>query len=628
MDKEKGTPAELRRRIKLATYATLRDLTSNSSIAVIVVICAWVFDFTQLLVSGPMSPRTYFPWHLTGMLQAFYNFVLPLVLVPDGTISHSATALFIAVSVWLGLTLLLFVWSLLGHLGYSSYQPTWRLTLLKGSVLVGLHLLWVPLAGTLLSPFACSSGDSWLGTGVACYSSTHMGLFIAALIALPLFVTFTAGMTLLMVNRVPNGKDALCQPTTGRPMLALLLIRLVLIATYVLGPGFPASAHIAVCTLCGVAWLSVILYALPFHIQTLNRLQCAFAMAFITTALVTAAATGMDQADCHVGAIAFFMLLPFTLFTGAALASMRFRAVGTGNELSNPYLVYLRTAYLLQEDQRMAGIKFFKAYRSNRSAAAADISGGRVGGDPFYSGAPPPDHSAIGVGDNDVSGGDDRMTARSGTTGNTRGSRRTGGTGTGRLQGVPDHDHNVYTRGQGEAERERQPLSPMMQVVEYVYTEAAALLQSSATFSLILSTYHGVVRSNRHLERVHLKKASGQSPAPDIEWFIYQRLAALDEQEQQREAGGTMTIEKRVQVEALTSEVRHQVAAVRHGLLAFWTALATHTPDLSSLQRVGSQLRKGLQATDDTFKALLALSPGSPSIMRLYAEFLLVSRET
>lgn len=60
--------------------------------------------------------------------------------------------------------LLLFVWSVFGHLGWISYRPHWRRTLLRVLTQGSLQALTIPLISSLIAPWTAHAGKNWLGS--------------------------------------------------------------------------------------------------------------------------------------------------------------------------------------------------------------------------------------------------------------------------------------------------------------------------------------------------------------------------------------------------------------------------------------------------------------------------------
>ena len=77
-----------------------------------------------------------------------------------------------------------------------------------------------------------------LSTGLTCFSGPHLGYLSGSIIVTPLWLAFSFGANLLVHNRVPDAKkNSACISGTGRPLGALMLVRLGLIAFFVLVSG-------------------------------------------------------------------------------------------------------------------------------------------------------------------------------------------------------------------------------------------------------------------------------------------------------------------------------------------------------------------------------------------------------
>ena len=342
------------------------------------------------------------------------------------------------------------------------------------------------------------------------------------------------------------------------------------------------------------------------------------------------------------------------------MAVFRFRRFGETTELTSPHMVDLRSRYLMSEGSRKGITYFIGDGSSGGGGGAGGRGGGRRGSLTdevmLIDGATTGSRASglrrrHGGGAATTSGlsDDDRLTARSGSTKSSRltgnskskSKRSAGGSSDGKTRcssaaaradgtssGSDDDyvSHGADDEAGAGAGASWSRLPTAIRAAMRLLDEGLAAFASSALMELVAASFHGHVRNNRHLERVHLRQAAAKadSSALDIQFFIHARNAELA-QEGNTTTGTKLTVERRVEFESLLSQSRSRVAHLRTLLLQFFSILGERTPNLTSLQEVGLRINTAMTATDATFKQLLALCPQSASVMRAYAEFLLAS---
>lgn len=270
--------------VRAACFAAFNQLTESTSVAAALLIVFWVFDFLQLLVL-PMSPSLAFPWQGMSSAKPLLMFLLPVALIPGtdypAVASYSPSGMFLAAMAWTLCTVGVFAWLAASHAELTSYNPRWRVTVLRSLLWFGLNGFTVPIMSSLLGPFGCSTapGDTWNG-GPTCWGGGHMGFAIGAIVCAPLAAGALLGGACLVVSRVPDAKkNLMCLPSTGRVPAAVVAIKIGVTAFFVIvngmEPTMSAWAHVVVNIIGFCAWGALVAYYLPFHVQWLNKLQCA-----------------------------------------------------------------------------------------------------------------------------------------------------------------------------------------------------------------------------------------------------------------------------------------------------------------------------------------------------------------
>ena len=213
-------------------------------------------------------------------------------------------------------------------------------------------------------------------------------------------------------------------------------------------------------------------------------------------------------------------------------------------------MVELRARYLLAEAQRRGILRFTKGggaggWGDDNEYGGGDVSRIAIGDAGVSDVSADPDEGDMGrtAGSGSSSGGgkgggkrqqrrgsvassrrdaaaaadDDAMTARSGGTkgsGSTKGSQVSGSR---RGAGNFKVDENflarvIDTKG---AKANKAPMS--VRAVVRLFEDGLAAFSSSALMELFAASFHGNVRSNRHLERVHLRQAAAKSDSSALD---------------------------------------------------------------------------------------------------------------
>jgi hypothetical protein len=383
----------------------------------------------------------------------------------------------------------------------------------------------------------------------------------------------------------------------------------------------------------------VIVFYLPYAAQWLNRLQAALGAGFLLSALAGVVAM-LSEPGSDAGGAAWALALAPALYVGWSAAAQRFASFADSTELGSPFVVELRSRYLLSEGGRRGVARFLgKAEAAARGAGGSDdndVSVVAVDGE-FSSRGSVSGKSASGSGGGGGRRGDDSdaLTARSGGSGGRRsvgskgsgGTRRTGGTAGasgGGGGGFRADENFLASAASADAHAEKSRMPPSVRAATRLMDEGLAAHSGSGLMELFAAAFHGGTRGNTHLERVHLRAAAAKAdPASelDVHFAVWARLADLADAASGA-GGGKLTVERRVEFEALLGQSRAAVSRLRHLMLQFWSTLAERHPSLSALQDVGLQINEGIAGADAVFRQLLALCPNSPSVMRAYAEFL------
>lgn len=568
-----------------------RDVTSVLPLLLLL----WAFDLVQMLALT-LAPGAALPWAAQPiMAEGVFKVTLNVGIVPPGS-ALPADAELAAVCALLLTTLALFAWSVAAHAGAVAYKPVWRARLLRLLTYVTLQGFIVPVYATLGAVYSCVG--TWQPSSAAaalpCWQGAHAAAVFAACTLLPLASVYLFAAALVVVDRRSSKKNCTGAPH-GRVFAALFAIK----AALALFAGVTAGAvnpwlYTFVIAAGSSAWLWLFASYLPYHLQWLNAVQGAAAAAVLSACACGFLSLGVANPSASVGAIAWLMLLPTSLYSGASLMAARWRSFGATAELASPYAVEIRARFLLAD-----------------SAQPAPAAGRLMARSPTDA------HDGVAAHDD----GESKGGAAAGTRAVvTAGDKVAAADAAARAANVRKTKSNAT-------------VSEAATAVDALYANALAVFPASALLDLFTAHHQAVTKDNAHLARVYLRSAAAKADASalDVRFFILS--AALEAAEEvlatdAQRSGGVgaapkMTVQRRMHFEELLAETHASVALSRTRILTFWSELCERHPDLARVAAAGEAINESLKGTRAQFEALLELSPNSASVMREYAGWLL-----
>jgi PAS domain-containing protein len=582
------------------------------------VIILWIFDGIQLL-SLPLSPNRTLPWYKSSVMSAFHQFLGAVAFLANHGV-YRADGLYYAAAAVSFVILCLFGWTLAAADGSVTYAPQWRLKLLRMMFRICILGFTVPIFAALMSPFHCKTDEMWQDTGYLCWMGPHLAIAVSAFIILPLTVIAFVAFSLLAVDRTPDvtkdGKHNLLGSPSGRVVTMVFLIKAGVAGYFgVTAEGSP-WARCVVYLIVGLLLLGQQVYFLPYYIQWLNQIQAAVFSIFLSGAVALALSLVVDSPTStdNTGAVVCFFIIPLAAYCGASLATFRFSSLKTMTDLNSPTLVELKARYIIAQDGEEFAEVSVSGYNSARNAAAAAAAAAAQNSTAIVAGTA---HRNSSIDHMPLLGGDGHR-ANSLAVGGA-----VGGTVDQLLLQQQQTVNNSTSIANDFTSRIDVKLSHSMERADRLYREAAVAFPTSAFMHLLVGQFLGVMRKNRHLERIHLRLASScaDQSAFDLHFFSYQRNKLLQNNDDTKTT--KMTVEKRMTYERLLANARIQVMAARNLVFSFWNTLSEKSPDLTRMQNIGLNINVALSGADSVFKELLVLAPQSVTAMRAYAEFLL-----
>jgi hypothetical protein len=176
-----------------------------------------------------------------------------------------------------------------------------------------------------------------------------------------------------------------------------------------------------------------------------------------------------------------------------------------------------------------------------------------------------------------------------------------------------------------------------------MFADALADHHSPPVLNIFLSLYVRTYRRNTHVELLHLSNAEvgsvfaycvgsplsiteyvcwllqAKEPALDIQYYIFERRLQIHEADS---ASTTSSVLARIKVESLRAEADHLMVHCYRRQADFWSELTKLRPSLPVLTSAGSDLEASLAKCEDLFQKMLALSPHSVVVLRMYGRFL------
>lgn len=145
-------------------------------------------------------------------------------------------------------------------------------------------VLFIPVVTFVLKGMVCGTSTN-PNAPVLLYSECASPgyITIATLVSLfgPLYLALMALFTLVFYEGSPLSLSVEAQPH-GRADFLLLLIRTTLVVFLDTFPTlFSAWVNVGICAVCSLAWILSAVVLLPFYDATMNRLNIAYALAFV-----------------------------------------------------------------------------------------------------------------------------------------------------------------------------------------------------------------------------------------------------------------------------------------------------------------------------------------------------------
>jgi len=443
--------------------------------------------------------------------------------------------------------------------------------------------------------------------------------------------------------------------------------------------------YLLVVTAVGLVQAVAYFRFLPFFRATLNGLRLAAAAMYIAACGTAMLGLAISQPDYSAATVALLFLLPIAAYGGYSAAAIRWKAfdwsadafAGHTPELASAYQVDLRARFLL-----LAALAASESSRNAAAALAAAAAEAQSESAARRTTAGPSAATLFGTVDGgvgdvvqsaaDAAAADSRrfaaaLRSHAGTTPHGHGGGGGGGGGAVVAGGIMHRaipglrrlthvfatlfrieaprrgiDDAVVTGGgskggQGggsvHAVLHVAPLqaalsnlphdNPLLVQLGGLYKTASAALPASALLDLLYANFLGQVADNRHLERMHLRaaQAKAEASAVDVQFFVWQRLDAIEGEEEARTAS-RMTVVKRLRLDGMLARARVQMAGTRALLLQYWSDLQERSPDLARVEAAGTAIMASIAATRKGFEAMLELAPQAPSLRRHYAAFL------
>lgn len=281
-----------------------------------------VIDLLQLLVI-PLSPAQGMTWNDQPIMSSIYKFLLSVNLLPrpEGSPIYNASSLVIASLVIAAIFSSFFLWLWLSEAfsAPGTAHSQWRSRIIWWFFPVLAYALWTPFVGGLIAPFSCltigggSASAVWMNTTITCFSGPHIGMLVSGVFILFAFCGTMMLLTVTLVDRRTTiaGKDNEVAAVHGRVDAALLFVKLILAAFFVLGFGSNPWITVIISLLAGLVWLGLYTYYLPYYRLSMNQVQAGASAVFLCAGVAAALSVAVGASSSNSGVILFlFLLLP------------------------------------------------------------------------------------------------------------------------------------------------------------------------------------------------------------------------------------------------------------------------------------------------------------------------------
>ncbi|KAJ3240839.1 hypothetical protein HDU81_002692 [Chytriomyces hyalinus] len=142
-------------------------------------------------------------------------------------------------------------------------------------------------------------------------------------------------------------------------------------------------------------------------------------------------------------------------------------------------------------------------------------------------------------------------------------------------------------------------------------------MPKSCFIHIVVGTFQSVYMKNRAQALAVTAKAGSLNPSPPEAFILFKRNKDLNE----RSIGGTLfdfiAYEKHLQ-NAKRNEKKAGIAMVQ-----FWSELMKKNPSIHKLESYGSAITTAITVAQQSFIALIKISPNSPNIFRMYGSFVI-----
>jgi hypothetical protein len=244
-----------------------------------------LIQFTQMMHFILAFPAGFiWPGGTISQAAAIVSFASPSSYFPAMKTNPSSFAICFFISlIWIATFVILFFWSVF-FFNRNSFPTVIPLHVLRFMSPLSTGILFVPVVTFVLKGMVCGNNPN-PNAPVLLYSDcTSAGyVTIASIVSLfgPLYLALMALFALVFFEGSPLSLSVEAQPH-GRADLLLLLIRTTLVVFLDVFPTlFSTWVNVGICAVCGLAWILSSVILLPYYDATMNRLNIAYALAFV-----------------------------------------------------------------------------------------------------------------------------------------------------------------------------------------------------------------------------------------------------------------------------------------------------------------------------------------------------------
>eukprot|EP01138_Halocafeteria_seosinensis_P012737 gb/GECG01013013.1/.p1 GENE.gb/GECG01013013.1/~~gb/GECG01013013.1/.p1 ORF type:complete len:1765 (+),score=203.56 gb/GECG01013013.1/:1-5295(+) len=485
---------------------------------------------------------------------------------------------------WLFIYVVSVLWTgtlvgLVALIGYNfsigASQSPLSLRILRAMGMLSGTILFLPLLSLLLQTFQCTHEGNWVVfDSLQCFEGLHIGVSVAVLILVPLFVGLAIFMGSVFFDRDIRS-NVISAQVHGRGDVAMLANKVVLsfFFSLMLSSVTPWIGQLLL-IVSSATFVSVYLVSMPYVQFKINELKSACAFGYSMACIASLVVLVQPMYDTS---LFLFLGVPLAFIGGA----LQCRIIHDGI-IRKPFNM-LQYSYELSIWARKR-IHIYEALKSeylrfDRFASASEEDA---------------DESTNLL--EDASNEKEKKCYR-----------------------IPATESRMLQLGNGYADTTT--LEELRDQIEKAYQGMVERFPSSGNVLLESSTFFRHYRDNLYMEMRILSQAQKKCSAPDIRFVVYQRLRQMRESSSSSSSHELNAVD-RVLFDQKWRSASSEETKVYQVVFQLWNSLMAPAPALGRLQDYAKRLTKAMTQADNYYRECLRLNPESVIALRGYGGFI------